>query len=102
MLASALKEARAVGVRSVIADVLQSIAVARSHVGDVAGARPLFAEALAMFRSIGAERVVSTIAGNLAEAEFHEGNAVEALRLENEALGNLSRLQSSDLARRFR
>lgn len=86
MLASALKEARAVGVRSVIADILQSIAVARSHVGDVAGARPLFAEALAMFRSIGAERVVSTIAGNLAEAEFHEGNAIEALRLENEAL----------------
>jgi predicted ATPase/class 3 adenylate cyclase len=86
MLALALKEARAVGVRSVIADVLQSIAVARNHVGDVAGARLLFAEALAMFRSIGAERVASTIAGNLAEAEFHEGNAVEALRLENEAL----------------
>jgi predicted ATPase/class 3 adenylate cyclase len=86
MLALALQEARAVGVRSVIADVLQSIAVARNHAGDVAGARPLFAEALAMFRSIGAERVISTIAGNLAEAEFHEGNAVEALRLENEAL----------------
>ncbi len=86
MLASALKEARAVGVRSVIADILQSIAVARNHAGDLAGARPLFAEALAMFRSVGAERVCSHIAGNLAEAEFHEGNAVEALRLENEAL----------------
>jgi tetratricopeptide (TPR) repeat protein len=86
MLALALQEARAVGVRSVIADVLQSTAVARNHAGDVAGARPLFAEALAMFRSIGAERVISTIAGNLAEAEFHQGNAVEALRLENEAL----------------
>jgi len=86
MLASALREARAVGVRSVIADVLQSIAIARNHAGDVTGARPLFAEALAMFRSIGAERVSSTIAGNLAEAEFHEGNAVEALRLEHEAL----------------
>jgi predicted ATPase len=86
MLASALKGARAVGVRSVIADVLQSAAIARSHAGDVAGARPLFAEALAMFRSIGEKRVSSTIAGNLAEAEFHEGNAVEALRLEHEAL----------------
>ncbi len=86
MLASALKGARAVGVRSVIADVLQSAAIARSHAGDVAGARPLFAEALEMFRSIGEKRVSSTIAGNLAEAEFHEGNAVEALRLEHEAL----------------
>ena len=81
-----VKEARALGVPSVIGDVLQSLAIARSHAGDVAGARPLFAEALAMFRSIGAERVCSHIAGNLAEAEFHEGNAVEALRLENEAL----------------
>ncbi|MGA8098582.1 MAG: adenylate/guanylate cyclase domain-containing protein [Candidatus Cybelea sp.] len=86
VLTWALKEARATGVRSVIGDVLQSLAVARSHAGDLAGARPLFAEALAMFRSVGAERVCSHIAGNLAEAEFHEGNAAEALRLENEAL----------------
>ncbi len=86
MLNLALKEARALGVRSVIGDVLQSLALSRSHVGDVAGARPLFAEALALLRSVGADRVCSHIAGNLAEAEFHEGNAVEALQLENEAL----------------
>ncbi len=86
MLTCALKEARATGVRSTIGDILQSLAIARSHAGDLAGARPLFAEALAMFRSVGAERVCSHIAGNLAEAEFHEGNAAEALRLENEAL----------------
>jgi predicted ATPase len=86
MITTALEEARALGLQSVIGDVLQSLAVARNHAGDVAGARPLFAEALAMFRSIGAERVCSHVAGNLAEAEFHEGNAVEALRLENEAL----------------
>jgi predicted ATPase len=86
VLSVALSEARATGLHSVIADVLQSLAVARGRVGDVAGARPLFAEALAMFRSIGAERVCSHIAGNLAEAEFQEGNTVEALQLENEAL----------------
>ncbi|MGC1757734.1 MAG: adenylate/guanylate cyclase domain-containing protein [Candidatus Cybelea sp.] len=85
-LTQAVKEARALGLPSVIGDVLQSLAIARSHAGDVPGARPLFAEALAMFRSVGAERVCSHIAGNLAEAEFHEGNAAEALRLENEAL----------------
>ncbi len=90
-LTAALKEARATGVRSTIGDILQSIAVARSHAGDLAGARPLFAEALAMFRSVGAERVCSHIAGNLAEAEFHEGNAAEALRLENEALATYRR-----------
>ena len=56
-----MKEARALGLPSVIGDVLQSLAVARSHAGDVPGARPLFAEALAMFRSVGAERVVRTL-----------------------------------------
>jgi tetratricopeptide (TPR) repeat protein len=81
-----LKEARTLGFHSVTGDVLQSLAIARSHVGDMAGARQLFAEALTMFRSAGAERVCSHIAGNLAEAEFHDGNALEALRLENEAL----------------
>jgi predicted ATPase/class 3 adenylate cyclase len=86
VLTEALSEARATGLRSVIGDVLQSLAVARGHAGDMAGARPLFAEALAMFRSVGAERVCSHVAGNLAEAEFHEGNAGEALQLENEAL----------------
>ncbi len=86
VLTVALAEARALGVRSVIGDVLQSLAVARNHSGDVAGARPLFAEAMALFRSVDAERVVSHIAGNLAEAEFHEGNVEEALRLEHEAL----------------
>jgi predicted ATPase/class 3 adenylate cyclase len=86
MLAAALKEARAVGLPRVIADVLQSLAIARSHVGDVVGARPLFTEAMAIFRTVGAESVGANIAGNLAEAEFREGNAVEALRLENEAL----------------
>ncbi|MGA8574456.1 MAG: adenylate/guanylate cyclase domain-containing protein [Candidatus Cybelea sp.] len=86
MLTCALEEARAVGVRKLVADVLLSLAVAHGHAGDVAGARPLFAEALEMFRSVGAERVRAHVAGNLAEAEFHEGNAVEALRLESEAL----------------
>jgi predicted ATPase/class 3 adenylate cyclase len=86
ILTAALNEARALGLHSLIGDVLQSLAVARSYVGDVAGARPLFDEALAMFRSVGAERGISHVAGNLAEAEFHDGNAVEALRLENEAL----------------
>ena len=86
MLNSALSEARALGTHSLIGDVLQSLAVARSHAGDVAGARRLFAEALTMLRSGGAERVISHVAGNLAEAEFHDGNADEALRLENEAL----------------
>jgi predicted ATPase/class 3 adenylate cyclase len=86
MLVAALEEARALGVHSVIGDVLQSLALARGQVGDVAAARPLFAEALAMFRSVGAERAVSHLAGNLAEVEFHAGNTVDALRLENEAL----------------
>ncbi|MBV9027797.1 MAG: tetratricopeptide repeat protein [Candidatus Eremiobacteraeota bacterium] len=85
-LRQALEDARAAGVPSVIGDILQSLAIARSHAGDVAGSRSLFAEALALFRSVGAERVCAHIAGNLAEAEFHEGNAEEALRLENEAL----------------
>ncbi|HEX4013125.1 MAG TPA: adenylate/guanylate cyclase domain-containing protein [Candidatus Cybelea sp.] len=86
ILTAALNEARAFGLHSLTGDILQSLAIARNNVGDVAGARALFAEALAMFHSVGAERVISHIAGNLAEAEFHGGNAVEALRLENEAL----------------
>jgi predicted ATPase/class 3 adenylate cyclase len=86
LLTHVLAEARTLGARRLMSNVLGDLALARQFAGDLVGARRYFAEALTIARSIGAERQAATVAMNLAEAEFRGGDAVAALRLVEEAL----------------
>jgi predicted ATPase len=86
LLGPALEACRALHRPRLIGMALESLAMARMTAGDVADARPLFAQALSVFESIEAEQSLSNATANLAGAEFRAGNVDAALRLAVEAL----------------
>jgi predicted ATPase/transcriptional regulator with XRE-family HTH domain len=70
------------------ANVLRSIAYARSVDGDFAGARADYAEALATFRTAEAEQGVASTSLDVAAIDFLVGDVEKALREGTEALNN--------------
>jgi tetratricopeptide (TPR) repeat protein len=85
-LQSALRVYRESDAHRFAAWVLQDIADARNVAGDIAGARPLYAEALQLYRITGADEQAVSVARNLAEAEFRAGALSAALTHAYEAL----------------
>jgi predicted ATPase/transcriptional regulator with XRE-family HTH domain len=86
LLDEALAIARRLNNRRLQALILGDIGTAHSRRGDVAGARPFYAEALASYVSLGLERPAASIAGHLAEVEFAAGDPAAALLRAEEAL----------------
>jgi predicted ATPase len=66
--------------------VLEDLALARQHCGDLPQARQLYDEALEHFKKSGAERNVANAATNLAELEYRCGDTAKALALAEQAL----------------
>jgi predicted ATPase len=88
LLRQALTEFERFDERILTGAALENIAIARNALGDLDGARELYAKALEIFKASGAERLAAAVATNLAEAEFRGGNAAAALRLAAEALAS--------------
>ena len=86
LLREALDAAHALGGDWIAAFLYQSLAFARSLVGDLPGARAYAAEAMAGFRAVGDVTNAAAAAGNLAEAEFRAGEIGAAIRLAERAL----------------
>jgi predicted ATPase/transcriptional regulator with XRE-family HTH domain len=88
ILLEALDTARELGCRWLAAFLIQSIGLARSLAGDLAGSQGCYAEADRMFREVGDEGSAAICAGNLAEAEFHAGDSGKALQIARDALAS--------------
>jgi non-specific serine/threonine protein kinase len=81
LLCEALETARTLGERRLTANVLQKIGIARSDVGDFAGARAHLTEALRLGKVLGAELFAGSVAASIADNEFLAGDPETALRL---------------------
>ncbi len=89
LLGTALLDARALAAHRTSGVLVQALAIARQLDGDLAGARPLFAEALVIFKEVGADRQIATVSADLAELEFQRGDLPAALQLAREAVATL-------------
>jgi tetratricopeptide (TPR) repeat protein len=95
LLKSSLAGFRKLGASRSIGRTLASLAFAREHADDIAGARSLCADAVETLKQIEGEDGEVDHVSYLAELEFHAGNAREALRLASEALARHRRFDDT-------
>ncbi len=71
---------------------LGTLAMAREHARDYAGARSMYAEALTTFKAVNDDRDAAVVATHLSWIEFNEGNLEAAVRILGEALATFRHL----------